>query len=254
MSDPALVLALESRLVNAWPSFDYQVYDGWLLRLARGYSKRANSATALVPGATLDEPLVDHMVAHFIAENVRPTFRLTSLENPEVDRTLEGRGFRLVEPSLALIKEIPEDCTIDPAIILEPKVSKRWVRETAQSYGGEKADDSILIDIVSRIRQTAAFATLDLDDRHVAWGLGVAERGYVGLFDVVVAPELRGIGLGRRIVTSLMAWGRDEGAHTAYLQVREDNEVARALYLSLGFETAYRYTHRVMPGRRENAA
>ena len=87
----------------------------------------------------------------------------------------------------------------------------RWVRETARSYGGEKADDSILVEIVSRIRQEAAFATLDLDDRHVAWGLGVVERGYVGLYDIVVAPDLRGIGLGRRIVTSLMAWGRDGG-------------------------------------------
>ena len=254
MSDPALVLALESRLVNAWPSFDYQVYDGWLLRLARGYSKRANSAAALVPGATLDEGLIAHMGEHFIAETVRPTFRLTTLESPKVDGILERRGFRLIEPTQALIKPIPEECTIDPAVILEPKVSTRWVRETAQSYGGEKADDSILVDIVSRIRQTAVFATLDLDDRHVAWGLGVVERGYVGLFDIVVAPELRGIGLGRRVVTSLIAWGRARGAHTAYLQVREDNEVARALYLSLGFETAYRYTHRVMTGRRENAA
>ena len=127
--------------------------------------------------------------------------------------------------------------------------STRWVRETAHSYGGEKADDTILVEIVSRIRQKAAFATLDLDGRHVAWGLGVAERGYVGLYDIVVSPELRGIGLGRRVLTSLMAWGRDEGAHTAYLQVREDNEVARSLYESLGFEVAYRYTHRVMPGR-----
>jgi ribosomal protein S18 acetylase RimI-like enzyme len=128
-------------------------------------------------------------------------------------------------------------------------VSLRWVRETAQSYGGDKADDSILIDIVSRIRQKAVFATLDIDGQHVAWGLGVLERGYVGLYDIVVAPELRGIGFGRKVVTSLMAWGRDLGGHTAYLQVREDNEVARGLYLALGFEPAYRYTHRVMPAR-----
>jgi ribosomal protein S18 acetylase RimI-like enzyme len=75
----------------------------------------------------------------------------------------------------------------------------------------------------------------------------VYERGYIGLFDIVVAPELRGIGLGRRVLTSLMAWGREQGAHSAYLQVREDNAVARALYDSLGFSRAYRYTHRVMP-------
>ncbi len=59
MNDPALVLALESRLINAWPSFDYQVYDGWLLRLAKGYSKRANSASPLMPGARLDDALAD---------------------------------------------------------------------------------------------------------------------------------------------------------------------------------------------------
>jgi ribosomal protein S18 acetylase RimI-like enzyme len=248
-SDHGLVLGLESRLVNAWPSFDYQVYDGWILRLAKGYSKRANSASPFLPGVGLGDKLLDHMITHFVAANVRPTFRLTSLQGAGVDELLAGRGFRQIEPTLVLLKEIPEECTVDPSVILEPEVSKRWVRETAQSYGGDKADDATLIEIVSRIRQNAVFATLDLDGRPVAWGLGVVERGYVGLYDVVVAPDLRGIGLGRRVVTSLMAWGRDEGAHTAYLQVREDNAVARSLYADLGFEEAYRYTHRVMPGR-----
>ncbi len=247
MSDPAFVLSLESRLINAWPSFDYQAYDGWLLRLAKGYSKRANSASPFAPGARLDDGLVDCMVERFIAENVRPTFRLTSLEAPDSDAVLERRGFQAIEPTRVLTHSIPDDCQVDPAIVLESKVSSRWVRETAQSYGGDKANDAVLVEIVSRIRQKAVFATLDLDDRHVAWGLAVAERGYVGLYDIVVAPELRGIGLGRRVVTSLMAWGRDCGAHSAYLQVREDNEVARALYEELGFEPAYRYIHRVMP-------
>ena len=249
MSDPALVLGLECRLINAWPSLEYLAFDGWLLRLAKGYSKRANSASPLMPGAALDDDLVDCMEAQFLSDNIRPTFRLTSLEATETDQVLASRGYRLIEPTEVLVIRIPEECTADPAVILEPQVTTRWVRETAQSYGGEKADDSILVEIVSRIRQKAVFATLDLDGRHVAWGLGVVERGYVGLYDIVVSPELRGIGLGRRVLTSLMAWGRDEGAHTAYLQVREDNEVARSLYQSLGFEVAYRYTHRVMPGR-----
>jgi ribosomal protein S18 acetylase RimI-like enzyme len=248
VSDASLVLGLECRLVNAWPSLEYQAYGGWLLRLAKGYSKRANSASPLIVGATLDDELVDFMVSQFLVENVRPTFRLTSLQAEEVDHLLERRGFVAVEPTQVLVRRIPEECTIDPAVLLDQKVTRRWVKDTARSYGGEKADDSVLVEIVSRIRQNAVFATLDLDDRHVAWGLGVVERGYVGLYDIVVSPELRGIGLGRRILTSLMAWGRDSGAHSAYLQVREDNEVARALYESLGFETAYRYVHRVMPG------
>jgi N-acetylglutamate synthase len=249
VGDTGLILGLECRLINAWPSFDYQAYEGWILRLAKGYSKRANCASPLVPGARLDEPLVDFMVARFAEANVRPTFRLTSIEGEGVEDLLARRGFEAIEPTRVLLARISDESTADPSVLLEAKVTPRWVRETARSYGGEKSNDAILIEIVSRIRQHVAFATLDLDDRHVAWGLGVVERGYVGLYDIVVAPELRGIGLGRRIVTSLMAWGRSEGAHSAYLQVREDNEVARSLYESLGFAETYRYVYRVMRGR-----
>jgi ribosomal protein S18 acetylase RimI-like enzyme len=250
MNDHSLIIGLESRLLNAWPSFDYQAYDGWILRLANGYSKRANSATPLLPGAYLDDDLIDYMIARFVQGNVRPTFRLNGLEAPDTDERLKLRGFKDVEPTHVLVAPITSgDCELDPEVALDPQVSKRWVREAASSYGGDKADDETLLKIVSRIRQETRFATLHLDEEPVAWGLGVVERGYIGLYDIVVAPELRGIGLGRRVVTSLMAWGCQEGAHSAYLQVREENEVARSLYGALGFETAYRYTHRVMPGR-----
>jgi ribosomal protein S18 acetylase RimI-like enzyme len=77
--------------------------------------------------------------------------------------------------------------------------------------------------------------------------MAVAERGFVGLFNIVVAPDLRGLGLGRQIVCALTAWGRKAGAKQAYLLVREENEVARDLYRTLGFADAYRYTHRVSP-------
>lgn len=245
-----LIIGLESRLLNAWPSFDYQTYDGWILRLANGYSKRANSATPFLPGATLDEPLIDYMIARFVEANVRPTFRLNGLQAPEAEDLLKLRGFKEIEPTHVLTASISSvNCEPDPEVTLQPQVSKRWVREAAQSYGGDKADDEILMKIVSRIRQKTAFATLDLDEQPVAWGLGVVERGYLGLYDIVVSPDLRGIGLGRRVVRSLMAWGCQEGAHTAYLQVREENEIARSLYGAFGFQIAYRYTHRVMPGR-----
>ena len=87
MSDHRLILGLESRLMNAWPSFDYQVYDGWILRLAGGYTKRANSATPLLPGTALDEALIDHMVSRFVEANVRPTFRLNGLQASDVERS-----------------------------------------------------------------------------------------------------------------------------------------------------------------------
>ncbi|MGO4706952.1 GNAT family N-acetyltransferase [Microvirga sp. 2MCAF38] len=249
MNDASLILGLESRLLNAWPSFDYQIYDGWILRLAKGYSKRANSVTPFAQGASLDDALLDHMIAQFRAADVTPTFRLSGLEADGVDALLQARGFMEREPTLVLQARINGDADLDPEVLIELAATKRWVREAAHSYGGDKADEDALFEIVTRIRQTTAFATLHLDDRAVAWGLGVAERGYLGLYDIVVAPDLRGIGLGRRVVGSLIAWGRAVGAHTAYLQVREENAVALALYTGLDFTPAYRYRHRILsPG------
>jgi N-acetylglutamate synthase len=251
MTELNLIQQLEMRLINAWPSFETQIAGGWILRFAKGYSKRANAATPLIPGVTLDDELIDHIVAQYEAQRIRPCFRLTSLQAEDADARLAARGFEEIEPTLGMMAELDgqelEELASDHAVRIDDHVDPRWVRGAASSYGGDKADDSILIEIVSRIRQPAAFATLDLDDRPVAWGLAVAERGYVGLYDVVVAPDLRGLGLARTITTELMSWGREQGARRAYLQVREENEVARALYRSLGFSDAYRYTHRVKP-------
>ena len=50
MTDFSLVQQLETRLINAWPSLECQLAEGWILRFAKGYSKRANAATPLDPG------------------------------------------------------------------------------------------------------------------------------------------------------------------------------------------------------------
>jgi N-acetylglutamate synthase len=251
MTNSALVQALETRLVNAWPALETQVVDGWIVRFAKGYSKRANSASPLIAGASLDEAAIDQIVAQFKAQGLRPTFRLTGLETPDVDRQLAARGFIEVEPTYGMAASLSElaiepEVAIDPSVVVEPKPKARWLKDVAAAYGGDKADHAKLTEIVERIRQPTGFATLTIDDRPSAWGMAVVERGFVGLFDIVVAPDFRGLGLGKQIVCGLAGWARKAGAERAYLQVREENEVARDLYRTLGFADAYRYTHRVL--------
>lgn len=55
---------------------------------------------------------------------------------------------------------------------------------------------------------------------------------------VAVSPLHRRKGLGQRVVESLLAAGREQGARHATLEVSSANQAAIALYTSCGFETA----------------
>ena len=53
---------------------------------------------------------------------------------------------------------------------------------------------------------------------------------------LAVSPDARRRGLGRTLVTALLAEAKSRGAREVFLEVRADNPTARALYDSLGFE------------------
>jgi len=53
---------------------------------------------------------------------------------------------------------------------------------------------------------------------------------------IAVAPQARGLGLGRALMLVLLQRAEERLAERLFLEVRADNDVAKALYVSLGFE------------------
>jgi ribosomal protein S18 acetylase RimI-like enzyme len=81
----------------------------------------------------------------------------------------------------------------------------------------------------------------------VVCGLGVLEREYIGLFDLVTDPQRRNQGYGAQLVSGLLHWAKANGARYAYLQVEERNTPARHLYGDkLGYQVLYGYWYRVL--------
>jgi [ribosomal protein S18]-alanine N-acetyltransferase len=66
--------------------------------------------------------------------------------------------------------------------------------------------------------------------------LAPADSGEGDIQTLAVAPDARRHGLGRTLVTALLAEAAARGAEEVFLEVRADNPNARALYDSLGFE------------------
>lgn len=247
--DLALVNALEERLFNAWPALETIYMDGWLLRFARGHTKRANAASLLGKTTISPEELIREIKFRYRQAGIEPMARLTPL-SVAYDAAFAAAGWTTYDPTKVMLASLAERVSMagDPAaaVVLSEAPSPAWIDGAAEAYELQPWQRDALSEIVSRIRVDAAFATVFLGRKAVGYGLGVAERGYIGLYDLAVHPNARGKGVGKRMIGGLMHWGRSKGAHSAYLQVRAANLGARRLYGELGFKDVYDYVCRRM--------
>jgi ribosomal-protein-alanine N-acetyltransferase len=83
----------------------------------------------------------------------------------------------------------------------------------------------------------ASFArrALDRDGRAIGFALCRVAGPEVELLLVAVVPDARGHGLGRSLVEEIATQAARLGATDLFLEVRENNLIARQLYDSLGF-------------------
>lgn len=247
MFDPASdIPALEHRALRAWPALETRDVDGWLLRAARGFTKRANSANALGNAAPL-AAVLDRVEAFYAGRGLPTIFRLSPLAPPDADSALGAAGYALCEPSLVMTASLAAAAAAPAAIELSRVASARCL-DGAARIGGRAADRvQTHVALLRGIRAPTWFAGLRQDGAMIACAMGVCDTGAIGLFDIAVHPDHRGQGHGRAITRALLAQGWCDGARMAYLQVGAGNGVAQTLYRSLGFAEAYGYHYRVRP-------
>ncbi|MDR3515822.1 MAG: GNAT family N-acetyltransferase [Azospirillaceae bacterium] len=251
--EAALVAALERCAFQAWPALQTIGCDGWLLRFADGFTKRANSVNAVAPTGAFAAVL--EMAERQYGQRRQPAiFRLTPLAGHEADAILDQRGYRRLDDSAVMVAPISPALRIDSGVVIRETPSGDWRTGYTDAGAIPVGHRATLARMLAAIAPPAAFAQLVERGQPVAWGLAVVDRDKVGLFDIMTAVPARRRGFGRRLVTSLLAWGRGQGATTAYLQVVTANVPAVALYHSLQFRTFYPYHYRVGPVDRSAVA
>jgi ribosomal protein S18 acetylase RimI-like enzyme len=244
MEDLSLIRGLEERAGNAWPALRTLLVDGWVVRLADGFSKRSNSACAYVPFARPVGAVIEEIEAIYRRAGQPSIIRLTPLAPSGDADILAARGYAPLDDTHLMTRRLQAgDGPVDPALRLEARPGEAWLDAFSRHNHHGPAYRQTVRSVAELIAHDTVFATLIHDGEPVAWGHAVQERGLVGLFNIVVSPDHRRQGHAGRLTRALMAWGRDRGAHFAYLQVTDENRQAKALYEGLGFTGSYMYRY-----------
>lgn len=242
---------LEEKTLNAWPALQQVVYDGWLLRFARGYTKRANSVVPMFAGQLGVDAKIARCEAAYADRRQAAVFKMLPWSEPgDLDGRLAASGYGRVDTTSVQVRPLAADKAGLPAdrdLRLRPTADWDWLQAFGRLTGLPPKARPLIETIVNNIVPSACFGLLLDQGRTVCCGLAVCEDGYLGLYGIATEPQARRRGYAGRLLGQLTAWGRRQGAHTAYLQVVAANLPALRLYEKLGFAEKYRYWYRVKP-------
>ncbi|HLG78243.1 MAG TPA: GNAT family N-acetyltransferase [Ktedonobacteraceae bacterium] len=236
---------IEEATLNSWPALQQHLFDGWVIRFAQGYTKRANSVTPLYPGLLPTEDKIAYC-EHFYQQKEQPTiFRLLSFstESIRLDQRLAQRGYRILDRTHVWSLQRPANPLADQSSVHMLPLTD-WFPIYRQFDAKYSELQHIHRELLERIQHPSIYATLYQHDVPVACGLGVLEHEALGLFDIVTDAQQRRKGYGTQLVAGMLDWGWQHGAQYAYLQVIETNQIAQRLYARLGFQPTYQYWYR----------
>jgi GNAT superfamily N-acetyltransferase len=241
-------LTIEEISMNAHPALSTVLYDGWVLRFAGGYTKRANCANPIRPSRDEIGRKVDAVEALYRAQSLPTIFKMVA--HPDyaaLGPPARGAGLRArvgdvgAKPSTSRRSSSPYASVASVSDRFEPA----WVTGFLDASRVPEAHRPVArghaLPPRARARRRRHRARREI----VACAYGVIERGWLGVFDVVVREPYRGKGLGRAIMAELLAAGRGRGATASYLQVVTGTEKAERLYASLGSRESSEYAYRI---------
>jgi GNAT superfamily N-acetyltransferase len=253
--------AIEELTMNAWPSLQTILYDGWIIRMAGGYTKRANSINPIysyendfransVNSIYSFEHNLDNKINYceniYRNNNLPVVFKLLDCEEHKIiDKKLEILKYSKVDlTSVQICNEIRDVKVLDN-INIENKFSENWRK---CFYICNNIENIETIETIEKMLENIKHRIINVykmeNEVFVGCGYGVIERDFVGLFDIVVKENFRGKGYGKEIVETILAKSKETGIKKAYLAVVDNNTIAKNLYERLGFKEIYKYWYR----------
>ncbi|MFC4562550.1 GNAT family N-acetyltransferase [Nocardiopsis mangrovi] len=247
MNGAEVVRGLQERAARALPAAQVEDADGWWLRHAPGCSWWVG--TVLPHGGAGPRDLAERITraeGFYAGRRAKARFQITPTVCPDgLDTVLADRGYRRERTVSLQAAPVARVAANAPAGAIEIRIddhpARAWFETAHALHGGDPCAAWHMLD---RVDRPCAFARAVVGDDVVAVGRAVADSGWAGVFGMATAPEARGRGAGREVLTALAGWAATQGADRMYLQVERDNLPAVRLYERAGFGEIHRYHYR----------
>jgi len=243
------IRTLEHVAARSWPGVDTAWIAGWFCRAGRGFSRRANSALPLERSARSDLAALREIARWYAEHGLPPLLALPDrLMTASTVGGVEGIEVQTLTCDLTSLAETLSGTTAS-AVALTDTPAPDWL--TAYAGNRTTGDAEAVRAVVTAGEGPPVFARIGADstDRGSASiGRGVVTeatdgRKWLGLSALWTDPERRGAGLSTQVLAALVAWGRENGAESAHLQVETTNRLAGSWYRRLGFGLHHTYRY-----------
>jgi N-acetylglutamate synthase len=242
-----MITTIEELSINAWPALQTLLYDGWVLRFANGYTRRANSINPLYPGGQDIQEKVAFCEQLYRSQGLPVVYKITAESHPTgLDAVLQAHGYlEDAHTSVQLLDLNTFSAGSAPDVHLTTGKPDAWLPDYFRISELSHERQMTLRQMLQLLLPNTCFASVQVNGQVAACGMGVYQAGFIGLYDIITDVKLRRQGYGYQLIQQILAWGKDQGAHMAYLQVMLNNPPALNLYARLGFVETYRYWYRV---------
>ncbi|MGH4123188.1 MAG: GNAT family N-acetyltransferase [Clostridium sp.] len=242
-----MIRDIEEMSLNAFPALQNMVYDGWVLRFADGYARRANSINPLYFSNENINQKIKNCEEIYNSRNLDVIYKITPNVYPSnLDSILEDLHYKIDAATSLQVLEL--DNISEPSnenIICNNDINEAWLNYFCEMDNISDKNKVILKSMLKNIIPQKYFILLQVEGKIIGCGLGVLDKGFIGIYDIVVDKDYRNKGYGRELVLNLLKLGKKDGAKKAYLQVMLNNPPALKVYSNIGFKEVYKYWYRV---------
>ena len=229
------------RILDAtWPPARYVEQGPWLLREGKGGGQRVSAATPKTPVLETDIDVAETGMADL----EQPSIFMIRAEDSALDRWLEQRGYKIVDPVTAYVSRVETLVADIPPAEIFPVWPPMAVQREIWQRGGIGPARIAVMERVAGPKTTFLARNRDIP-------AGVAFVGIHGdvamLHALEVQPDQRRTGLGRKLLQGAARWAMGNGAGWLSLMVTAANTPANRLYQDLAMTPGAGYHYRRLP-------